>query len=380
MSYKIAIHPDNFRHRNGEEQSFSGRWVQLAAQANIGVQIVDAYDPDVLLQIRDCDGFMWRFDYVPPALTLAKRLLSAIEHGLRIPVFPSWKSAWYFEDKVAQHYLLKAAGIPMPRTWVFWRLDDALKFCEQASYPLVMKLAHGFRSANVALIRNRNEAVRWSRRMFRRGVHSIRSSAASLPRKMVHTLHDSMTLLGRPDENRFSELQGGYLLLQEFVGGNEFDIRVTVLGNRGYVFRRFNRPEDFRASGSGRCDWDPTQIDLAAVRLAFEIARRLDTESVAVDILFQSGQPVVVEMSYTFASWAVRDCPGHWLLRGNPAIGKLDWIEGRLAAEDAIFIDFAAKLAGKANLLNLSATDDYSMDGFGSPTPGESLLPKTEAI
>ncbi len=81
---------------------------------------------------------MWRFDYVPPSLTFAKRLLPAIEQGLQIPVFPSWKSAWHFEDKIGQHYLLAAAGIPMPQTWVFWHLDDALEFCRQADYPVVM--------------------------------------------------------------------------------------------------------------------------------------------------------------------------------------------------------------------------------------------------
>ena len=380
MSYKIAIHPDGFRHRNGEEQSFSRRWIELAAEANIVVQLVDAYDQDVLLKIRECDGFMWRFDYVPPSLTLAKRLLPAIEHGLRIPVFPSWKSGWHFEDKVAQHYLLKAAGIPMPQTWVFWRVEDALGFCEQATYPLVMKLAHGFQSANVALIRNPSEAMCWSRRMFRHGVRSIRSSAASLPRRMVHTLHDGMPLLGGSRENQFTELQGGYLLLQEFVPANEFDIRATVIGNRGYVFRRFNRPGDFRASGSGRGDWDPTQIDLTAVRLAFEVARALDTESVAVDILSRQGQPLVVEISYTFASWAVRDCPGHWLLRGDPATGKLDWIDGQLAAEDAIFIDFTAKLTARTKPVVLSVRPDGSIDPVKNRELRELRLPKTEAI
>ncbi len=50
------------------------------------------------------------------------------------------------------------------------------------------------------------------------------------------------------------------------------------------------------------------------------------------------------EISYTFASWAVRDCPGHWVLNEGPGTGRLRWIEGQMAPEDALFDDFAAKL------------------------------------
>ena len=56
------------------------------------------------------------------------------------------------------------------------------------------------------------------------------------------------------------ELQRDYLLVQEFLPGNGFDTRITVIGNRAFGFRRFNRPDDFRASGSGRIDWNPAAI------------------------------------------------------------------------------------------------------------------------
>ena len=45
-------------------------------------------------------------------------------------------------------------------------------------------------------------------------------------------------------------------------------------------------------------------------------------------------------ISYTYASWAVRDCSSHWVLRGNPSTGTLIWTEGRMRPEDGIFIDF----------------------------------------
>jgi hypothetical protein len=143
------------------------------------------------------------------------------------------------------------------------------------------------------------------------------------------------------------ELQRGYLYVQEFLAGNDFDTRVTVIGNRAFAYRRMNRPGDFRASGSGLPDWDMSKIDLDAVRLAFRVARRLETQSVAIDAMRRGSQQVVGEISYTYVSWMVRDCPGHWALHGEPETGALEWIGGHLAPDDAIFEDFVSAIRSR---------------------------------
>jgi hypothetical protein len=116
---------------------------------------------------------------------------------------------------------------------------------------------------------------------------------------------------------------------------------VTVIGDRAFAFRRLNRPNDFRASGSGRIDWDPAHIDEEAVRVAFRIARALGSQSIAVDILRRDGQPVVSEISYYYEGWAVAECPGHWrLLRHQPQTVPLEGVDGHARPEDAILDDF----------------------------------------
>jgi hypothetical protein len=142
----------------------------------------------------------------------------------------------------------------------------------------------------------------------------------------------------------YVELQHGYFFAQEFLPGNDFDVRVTIIGNRAFAFRRFNRPGDFRASGSGRIDWDPAQIGEGPVRFACRVARQLDAQTVALDILRRGSELVVVELTLAYASWAVRDCPGHWVLKGEPESGELEWAEGPLRPEDAIFSDFVAQV------------------------------------
>lgn len=101
-------------------------------------------------------------------------------------------------------------------------------------------------------------------------------------------------------QENYDEFHKGYVLFQEFLSDNAFDIRITIIGNRAFTFRRFNRPNDFRANGSGRIDWDPAYITTDALLLAYEAARILETQSLAVDILRQEGEPVIAEISYYY--------------------------------------------------------------------------------
>ena len=117
-----------------------------------------------------------------------------------------------------------------------------------------------------------------------------------------------------------------------------------VIGRRAFGFLRLNRPNDFRASGSGHIDWDPGRVDRESIRLGFKAAGRLRTQSVALDVLRKGGQRVVSEISYTYASWGIHGCPGHWELRGDAEQGRLIWRPGRMWPEEAQISDFLAGL------------------------------------
>lgn len=347
MNIRIAIQHDQNVLHNGERQSYSTRWTHLAEQYGATAVPVDAFSQDAIAQISTCDGFMWRYD--PSALPrlYADRLLYAVEEGLRVPVFPSSKSRWHFEDKIGQYYFLSAAGIPIPATKVFWTRQQAEQFCDTANYPFVLKLSTGDKSANVRLVRNRDEALYYTDQLFNWGTTSLGYEPASKTRLFLRRLRAAGEIIKR--RNPFGltphlELQYGYFFAQEFLPGNDFDMRVTVIGDRAFVFRRFNRPNDFRASGSGRIDWDPSQIGEDALRLAYRVSRQLGAQTVAVDILRRDGELVIVELTLAYASFAVRDCPGHWVLRGEPASGTLEWVEGPLEPADAIFMDFVAAI------------------------------------
>jgi len=101
MPYTVAIQPDQLTQKNGEKQSFSSRWAARAADSGVNVRTVDVYAPDFFRQLAGCDGFMWRFGYSPNPRLFAKRLLPAIEHGLGIPVFPSFETVTLSDRAIA---------------------------------------------------------------------------------------------------------------------------------------------------------------------------------------------------------------------------------------------------------------------------------------
>lgn len=345
--YSIAIQLDNVPLASGRTQSFSNRWQQLAAEAGHNVVIVDAYDENLFSSLSGCDGFMWYFWNTPSNSDFGKRLILSIHQGMGLPTFPNWQTSWFFEDKHAQSYLLNAADVPSPKTRVFWDARKARDFAENAEYPMVVKLAFGIVSANVRLVKDRKEACYLIDRMFHDGMSYLPETLA--PSRFARTSdrisNATRSILGRHLKGHYgvAPIQRGSILFQEFLPDNRFDVRVTVIGSRAFAFRRMNRPGDFRASGSGLIDWDPTQIDMRAINLSFQVAQHLNTQVLALDILQKAGELVVAEISYYYEAWAVHECPGHWQMVKSS--GEIEWVEGKMRPDDAIFEDFIEALS-----------------------------------
>lgn len=98
----------------------------------------------------------------------------------------------------------------------------------------------------------------------------------------------------------------------EWLPDQPFDTRVIVIGERAFAYRRYPYPGDFRASRSfGPRDYDPTGIDPRMLQLSFAISRRLGFQSMAYDLMLHRGQPVVLEMSYTFGV-GEHKCGTYW--------------------------------------------------------------------
>ncbi len=88
---------------------------------------------------------------------------------------------------------------------------------------------------------------------------------------------------------------------------------MTVIGKRGFAFRRFVKKNDFRASGSGNFDTNPKHIDLKCLEIAFEISRKLNFVTMAYDFIYDvDKRPYINEITYCFVDTAVQNCTGYW--------------------------------------------------------------------
>lgn len=344
MTFTVAIQPDDY----GNGDAYSPMWAELLQKAGHQVKLADVYRADIFDQVRGCHGFMWRHGGSPNMRQIARRILPIFENELGLVVYPDQNTCWHYDDKVTESYLFDTLNIPSPKTWVWFDKGPALEWAREAEYPLVIKLWSGALSGNVGLVASYTEAEHWINKMFGRGVHRLTDAFSSLSFKARFRTTASLLLKGSSPvqwlHDNCWELHKNYVLFQEFLPENPFDTRVVIIGNRGFGFRRFNRPDDFRASGSKNSDVDPKHVNLEAIRLGFRLAACLKTQSIAIDCLQRGKQQVVVEMSYTFPHFTTHECPGHWELKGDPETGELVWREGRMWPEEAQILDFIKRL------------------------------------
>lgn len=260
---------------------------------------------------------------------VADTVLPIIEYHRGIPTFPSFRERWHFDNKIAQAYYAEYDEIPMPQNWVFWDRDAAYSFIENAQFPLVMKFANGSASNNVALLSSRKEARRAVDRVFFGFVPSGYGVTGATPQQVIARMKNKIKgLLRYPTFQReYWAINSQYALFQEYLGQNDHDTRIAIVGDRAFGYRRFNRPNDFRASGGNIIDYDPKNIDPKLITTAFEISDRLGFSSMAYDFVYDDeGNPKTVEYCYKIGTEYVHKCSGTW-------DRDLNWIEGPLWPE-----------------------------------------------
>lgn len=310
---KIGIHY--------KDDSFSDRWIKYCTEKKIPWKKVDCYRNDILNQLNDCDALMWHIHQNnPKEILFAKQLIySLVTSGKK--VFPDFKTVWHFDDKLGQKYLLEAIGAPIPDTWIFYSKSEALRWAEQTSFPKVFKLRGGGGSQNVRLVHSGMEAKRLIRKAFKGGFLAYYAIGNIKERWRVYKMGktgitDLIVGLARlvipPAFARIRGREKGYVYFQEFIPGNSYDIRIVVIRDKAFAIKRMVRKNDFRASGSGLILYEKDNFDNNTVRLAFELAEKLDGQSVALDFVYSENKIFVLEVSFGFIKEVYDPCSGYW--------------------------------------------------------------------
>ena len=310
----IAIHDNKI--------GFTTRWILYLQKLGVKVKLVNCYDSDIIKKISDCDALMWHHWQVKSEDILkAKRLLFAIEQSGSV-VFPNFNTAWHFDDKIAQKYLLESMKLPLVPSYHFLERQDALNWASTTDFPEVFKLTRGAGSANVKLIRTRKEAVEVIYKSFSSG-HSVFNRFGGIKERWRKYKNGNETLLGVfkslyriitiPRYAKLIPRERFEVYFQDFIPNNNSDIRVIVIGDKAFAIKRLVRRNDFRASGSGLILYEKLLFDECLIEQSFNFASTLKVQVVAFDFVFEMNQrPLIVEISYGYAIEGYQQCVGYW--------------------------------------------------------------------
>ncbi len=309
---KIAIHQ--------HDGSFSESWIDYCKYNNIEYKIVNAYDSDIVEQVKDCDAFMWHHNHGDYRDVLfAKQLIYSLETA-GIKCFPNYHTTWHFDDKVGQKYLLEAIHAPLVPSYVFYTKKEALQWIDHTSFPKVFKLRGGAGAANVKMVDSADKAKKLVKKAFGKGFLQFDRIGYLKERyrkwregkdSFIGVLKGLGRVLIITDFAKMHPREKGYAYFQEFIPNNEFDTRVVVIGGERALYeRRYCRKGDFRASGSGFFEY--VEADKRVLEIAFRVARQLCLQSVAFDFIYDQEVPLIVEMSYGFGTKGISQCLGYY--------------------------------------------------------------------
>jgi glutathione synthase/RimK-type ligase-like ATP-grasp enzyme len=332
-------------------ESYSDRWIEYCSTNKLPYRIIDCFASDIITQCADIQAILWHWTLNSSIeKKIARSIITSLE-TMGIVVYPSVVTCWHYDDKVAQKYLLEAIGAPVIPTFIFYNIAAAKHWAKNVEYPLVFKLRAGAGSSNVKLIRSYDEAMYVCNQAFGRGFSPIPNYFGDMKSvirrtKGLKVYYEKLKRIPRGIiENRtmrsLQEKERSYAYFQQFLPSNPYDTRVTIIGERAFAFHRMNRIGDFRASGSGRIVYEPQRIDLRCVEIAFGVAKKLRTQSLAFDFLMDgNNEPRIGEISYCFVAKPVYNCSGYW----DP---RMQWHDGHVWPQDAIIEDVLLALEQK---------------------------------
>ena len=300
---------------------FSEYWIEYCQSEQIPYKLVNCHANDIIQQLADCNALMWHFHHTSPKdFLFAKQLLYSVQLSGRA-VFPDYHTMWHFDDKLGQKYLLEAIRAPLVPTHVFYEKKEAMDWADNTGFPKVFKLSTGGGSQNVRLVKDRAQAMKLIKRAFGKGFSQY--AAWSNLKERIRKYRNGLTSfydvfkgiirLGYP--TGFARVKGrekGYAYFQDFIPGNDSDIRVVVIDNKAFAIKRMTRENDFRASGSGTILYEKELFDEEIIKLSLDLADKLKSQCVAFDFVYKGETPLLVEISYGFTPEGYDPCPGYW--------------------------------------------------------------------
>lgn len=148
----------------------SNYYIDACNELGVEYKLIDITSFNWINMIKEsnCDGFLvapncpndvWKSMY--------QERLYFINKSLGYPIYPSFNEVFIYENKRNMAYWLQANNIPMAKTWVFYKRQEAFEFIEERlNFPLVFKPNIGSAALGIKFITNKKKAKQLIKRIF----------------------------------------------------------------------------------------------------------------------------------------------------------------------------------------------------------------------
>ncbi len=202
-------------------------------------------------------------------------------------VLPAYAFLKAHNNKVAMELLRDRCGLDSVQTIqtrTFGTLEDLKMEAQHFNYPVVIKPASGAMSKGVSKADNADELIRAAKRISR----------TLMP---FHDIKELLRKIKYRSYYRRESLFRAKFVVQNLIEGLSNDWKVLVYGDKCFALCRNNRPNDFRASGSGlfifRKDLPDGMLDFALT-----IRKHFKVPHISLDIGFDGQKFHLIEFQF----------------------------------------------------------------------------------
>lgn len=226
-------------------------------------------------------------------------LLYSLHHKGAILV-PEWRYMRAHHNKALMEMLRNVdlaevdTGI---ETKVYGCNEEFFQQLEETTFPCIYKPAEGAGGRGVALLHDKEEAMRllnlWNRNHHPRLKEKLYLALGKTKPSTLHSNHRSKFII----QNQVEGLSGDY--------------KVLVFDEKYYALRRTNRDNDFRASGSGRLDYEP-HLPSGMLDFAKSVYDALNVPFVSLDIAHDGNRCYLIEFQCLHFGTAALEYSTHY--------------------------------------------------------------------
>lgn len=267
-------------------------YAQACKYLNVDYVIIDIMSSNWIENIKkaNVDGVLVRVKgNIQEHKSFFDERLAIIDEELHIPIYPSRKELFLYENKRLYAYWLNANNFPHPKSYVFYDKKNAIKFLDETEYPIVFKTSGGASASGVQIINSKHKAKRLVHKIL--GYFDARLTIGLIPWTFVNKW------IPVP---KFGQVQKNYIIIQEYIP-IKWEWRIIKIGNSFFGHQKLLKGQF--ASGSGLVGW---------VKPPFELLDMVDNlcnvgkfDSMAMDVFEgKDGKYYINEIQSLFGSFA----------------------------------------------------------------------------